>query len=217
MFSATKPTVTEDRIYCRDQVVTPELGIIQKTMRGHRASTTTPGGKAQAAVAMILRENKHGIEMLLIERSKREKDPWSGHLAFPGGHVEAGDTSLRKTAERETREEVGINLRCADFLGQLDDVKGATIPVVVSGYIYHITGPVRLNLDAEVQDAFWISLCDLLDPDRHVRYQSEFRGHRKSYAAIDLLGPGRPLLWGLTFRLVTQFCDLLNCSIPGTK
>ena len=103
---------------------------------------------------MILRENKHGIEMLLIERSKREKDPWSGHLAFPGGHVEAGDTSLRKTAERETREEVGINLRCAEFLGQLDDVTGATIPVVVSGYIYHLTGPVRLNLDTEVQDAF---------------------------------------------------------------
>ena len=57
--------------------------------------------------------------MLLIRRAEREGDPWSGHMAFPGGHIEAGESPL-EAAIRETEEEVGLSLtRHSTLLGPL--------------------------------------------------------------------------------------------------
>ena len=56
----------------------------------------------RAAVSIILRMNGGSIEILFILRALREGDPWSGQIAFPGGHFEPRDQSMRETAERET-------------------------------------------------------------------------------------------------------------------
>src|SRR5829696_5060960 len=73
---------------------------------------TEPGDLSlrRAAVALVLREGSEGPELLVIKRSEAEHDHWSGHLALPGGRVEAEDESLLATAVRETREEVGLDL-----------------------------------------------------------------------------------------------------------
>ncbi|KAG5458036.1 MAG: hypothetical protein BJ554DRAFT_1822 [Olpidium bornovanus] len=48
-------------------------------------------------------------EILFIKRATRAGDRWSGHVAFPGGKQEPSETA-RQTAERETREELGLDL-----------------------------------------------------------------------------------------------------------
>ena len=65
----------------------------------------------RAAVAMIFREVEDEPEILLIRRADREGDPWSGHIAFPGGRVDPTDISTQATAERETLEEIGLDLQ----------------------------------------------------------------------------------------------------------
>jgi len=41
---------------------------------------------ARCAVALFLHETaKDGVSVLMIRRADREGDPWSGHMAFPGG------------------------------------------------------------------------------------------------------------------------------------
>ena len=55
-----------------------------------------PGERARAAVALILEETPHGLNVLLIERSANVNDYWSGHIALPGGRRSA-------TVARETR------------------------------------------------------------------------------------------------------------------
>ena len=62
----------------------------------------------QAAVAIIVREINSQLEMLFIKRAEKEGDPWSGHMAFPGGHREPDDLGLKEAAERETLEEIGM-------------------------------------------------------------------------------------------------------------
>jgi 8-oxo-dGTP pyrophosphatase MutT (NUDIX family) len=88
-------------------------------------------GARRAAIALVLLEQESALEVLLIERAQRDGDPWSGHMALPGGHVEPSDSDLGATAERETFEEVGLDLqRWGERLGQLSDctpVRGVPI------------------------------------------------------------------------------------------
>ena len=161
-----------------------------------------------AAVAMILRRGRNDLEILFIERAAHENDPWSGNLAFPGGKVEQGE-ELRQTAERETFEEIGLDLGVAAYLGRLSDIAGANLPVRVSCFVYGVPGtdfvPV---LNDEVGDLFWIGLDDLLAAERHITTTVTFADKEFEVPAIRLPQPVKPMLWGLTYRLVMELLEL---------
>ncbi len=171
----------------------------------------------RAAVALILREGDDAApDLLFIERAHRDGDPWSGDLGFPGGKVEALDVSPRRAAERETLEEVGLELPEETFLGRLDDLQGAHLPIVVSCFVYALEKSPPLSTgEDEVVDAFWIPLPLLADPDRHRAATVRFRDEILTRPAIDLLGPGRPVLWGITYRLVGDFLNRLGLAPPA--
>jgi len=149
--------------------------------------------------------------MLFIKRALNENDPWSGNISFPGGKVENGDGEPRLTAERETLEETGLDLRDARLLGRLSDIAGARIQVHVSCFVYHAAeaGPFRL-MDDEVQEAFWVPLEALTDPARRGLKQVRFDGRSMVSQGISLPHPGEPVLWGLTYKLVMEFLGLLG-------
>jgi len=163
-------------------------------------------GKPEAAVAAILTDERDP-SLLFIHRVAHDRDPWSGHLAFPGGRIEELDASPRRAAERETREEIGLDLSDGRVLGQLDEITGSTILLCVACYVYLVGRLPDLDLNEEVADAFTVSLSGLADRDRWVEAEFEIKGVRRSYPAIDLGLDGKPLLWGLTYRFVTQILE----------
>ena len=63
-----------------------------------------------AAVAVIIDPFRLGNSLLLIRRRERSGDPWSGQIAFPGGHKATYDRTFLETSIREANEEVGILL-----------------------------------------------------------------------------------------------------------
>ena len=85
-----------------------------------------------AAVAAILRVTSEP-ELLFIKRAEVAHDPWSGHIAFPGGRMEVSDASLEATAVRETFEELAIDLHDGQILGRLDDIapRSRALPPVI--------------------------------------------------------------------------------------
>src|SRR5687767_10801396 len=98
----------------------------------------------RAAVAVILRDAPSGIEMLFIRRAEHPEDPWSGHMAYPGGRAEAHDPDLQATAMRETLEEIGIDLaRSAQLLGALDDIRamarGVPVDLAITPFVFRLT------------------------------------------------------------------------------
>lgn len=168
----------------------------------------------RAAVALLLREGGQGLEMLFIERAVCDGDPWSGNLGFPGGKVEEHDRNMRATAERETLEEIGVDLGGARRLGRLSDLVTVTLPVLVSCFVYGVGHPLPLRLSGEVREAFWVPLTTLSEPERHAITMVSFRGRTAPFPAIRLLPPDRPVLWGLTYRLVLQFFQVVGLD-PG--
>ncbi len=79
-----------------------------------RLADHTPGRnllrrlQKRSAVAMILQVREGELHILMIKRAEREGDPWSGHMAFPGGRMDKADAHGYAVAVRETAEEVGL-------------------------------------------------------------------------------------------------------------
>ena len=181
-------------------------------------STFTPvdipqDSRTQTAVAMLLRQGGDGPELLFIERASHDGDPWSGNIAFPGGKLEDGDSSLQRAAERETLEELGIDLNRARFLGRLSDIIGANLPVRVACFVYELEEPQPVTVSSEVHDAFWVPLHILYDPERNRLRTVSFAGRSLEAPSIALPQPDKPLLWGITYRLVMQLAALVSAEL----
>jgi 8-oxo-dGTP pyrophosphatase MutT (NUDIX family) len=161
-------------------------------------------GRRQAAVALLLRErDSRGLEILVIRRAENEHDPWSGHMALPGGGYEPGDHSVYDTARRETLEEIGIDLDEGLFLGRLDDVGPRRMPgqLVVSTVVVAIDADPGPLDPREVVEAFWIPVDSLVDETVEV---PDFPGSWPAFTYKD-----HYVIWGLTHRILTQLWGLI--------
>jgi 8-oxo-dGTP pyrophosphatase MutT (NUDIX family) len=150
------------------------------------------------------------LEILFIERAPRAGDPWSGDIGFPGGRMEEGDLDSRRTAERETLEEIGLDLHERRYIGRLSDIAGAHLPVQVSCHVYGVEGIPTFVLSHEVRDLFWVALADLNAPERQIIAPVRFGGEMLDRPAIRLPQAGKPVLWGITYRLITEFLELIR-------
>jgi 8-oxo-dGTP pyrophosphatase MutT (NUDIX family) len=188
------------------------LAKIQQALAEYRPQLIAGENRGRAAVAVVFRDDAGPMELLLIERANREGDPWSGDIAFPGGRIDEGDASPQAAAERETLEEVGLSLDAAASLGRLDDLFGmktTTSGIVVSAFVYHVHQPSVLTPNHEVQRAFWFPVDALLDRRRHIAYLEE-RGLRSP--GIVVADEGRRVVWGLTYRFLVHFLEILGHS-----
>ena len=167
----------------------------------------------QAAVAAIARDSDGGAELLFIRRADRDGDPWSGHVAFPGGRVDPGDVDAEAAAVRETLEEIGLDLRRhARPLGQLGDVvahaHGKPLPLVVRPYVYALgTTTPTLRLDGgEVRDAMWIPVGFLQDPANRGVLPWRVLGVTVEMPCYRWQ---EHVLWGLTLKMVDELLGAL--------
>jgi 8-oxo-dGTP pyrophosphatase MutT (NUDIX family) len=163
--------------------------------------------RPHAVVAAILRQAEQDTELLLIRRAEHESDPWSGHMALPGGHHSAGDESLLGTALRETAEEVGLDLRRdAEYLGCLGGVRaiarGRVRNLEIIPLVFALHGPAVLALDArEVTEAAWAKLSYLRSGAAHTDFDYEYEGTVRALPAYNV---GGRIVWGLTYRIVNE-------------
>ncbi len=98
------------------------IDTIRDNLARYESRRADTDGRIQAAVALVLVPGSEGPELLLIKRTERDDDPWSGQMAMPGGRRDEEDHDLLQTAIRETREETSVDLGEAEVLGELDDL-----------------------------------------------------------------------------------------------
>lgn len=166
-----------------------------------------------AAVAMLLRETDAGPEVLFIRRAEHPQDPWSGHMAFPGGRQHDEDATLLETAIRETREEVGLDLSShALHIGQLDDLqaiaRGKPQETVIRPFVFEVRGdsPVRAD-EREVAEALWAPLLPLYRGEADTVRPYRWHGTQIDFPAYDVRGR---VVWGLTYQMLRSFFRILG-------
>ena len=169
------------------------------------------GAPRRAAVAIVLRRSAESVvELLLIKRSERADDPWSGHVALPGGRFDPSDATLQDTAIRETREETGIDLaRDGLVLGMLDELRPRTPtlpPIIVTPFVAIVKPDVAIETSDEVAFAFWVALSELEDPALAIESSVLVRGATWRVPSYLL---GGQIVWGMTERILRNLQALL--------
>ena len=162
---------------------------------------------------MILRSGPDGApELLMIKRAEAEQDPWSGHVACPGGRMDPGDHDLRQTAIRETWEETGIDLaHDGRILGTLDDITPRTPrlpPLIIRPFVAIVRRGVALIQSEEVADVFWVPVSAIRTKSSWGKGVVDIR--TVGPTEVDVFRHGPHTVWGLTHRALSQFVQYLG-------
>lgn len=159
--------------------------------------------QAVAAVALVECGVEDNARFLVLQRSERADDPWSGQLALPGGRRDPVDESLLATAIRETYEECGLVLHPSELLKPLPlsyAGRHRGQPTPVQPFHFQISEAPSLLLDAqEVAAAFWVEKQQWMAPQNHVLAEP--------LAGLGLFPGfyvGSQFLWGFTYQVLVQ-------------
>ncbi|HXJ80822.1 MAG TPA: CoA pyrophosphatase [Candidatus Methylomirabilis sp.] len=193
--------------------------------RVRRALASMPPGAPPsegdlAAVALVLAGQPADLHVCLIRRAEHEHDRWSGHIALPGGRVDAEDVSALAAAIRETREEVGLRLDDAPCLGSLGTQPvrsaGRITGMSLSPFVFHLGATLEplTPTDGEVAEAFWVPLRHLLDPRNAARRPTPRDGVIFEFPAVLYEGH---YIWGLTYRVLGTFFEHMDLAIADPE
>ena len=194
------------------------VAAIRRAVAGSREHPRPPAPLSeQAAVAQVFAGADRDLSLCFIQRATHPRDPWSGQMALPGGRAGAADGSLRDAAVRETREEVGLRLERCQYLGA-----GQVIPLVRAGrptagsvapFVFYagVELPPLMPDPKEVTAAYWIPLAHLRDPRNRATLERVADGGTRRLPAIRF---GRQLIWGMTWRMVTNLLDRAAGAAP---
>lgn len=169
-----------------------------------------PAGTARAAVVLVLRAGKTQPEALFVVRATHERDPWSGHVALPGGREEETDRDLMDTALRELHEETGLELGRREIVGRLDDLHPVSshIPrIAITPFVAWRPRLGGVRGSAEIDGHFWVPVSELETPARRSSLTLRRDGATFRLPTIEYDGH---TVWGLTYSIIQNFLELLR-------
>ena len=178
----------------------------------------------RASVCVLVAGVDQTPGVCLIRRAKWADDPWSEHIALPGGS-RAGNETPAETVRREVREEVGISIADAEELTALPQLRirlaGRERTLLLDSFVYHVMGPVpELRCGPEIHSAFWAPVADLWNAANLDYLALGDRGDTLVYPAVRL---PQGTVFGITLRVLTLLSDRLGLplryleEIPGLR
>jgi len=167
----------------------------------------------RAAVLVPLFYRDGEFHLLFTQRSSKVTYH-KGQVSFPGGVHTKDDPSLLDTALRESYEEIGLEPKDVDILGELDDTVTIFSGFIISPFVALIPYPYPFKINAEeIDEVFDAPLSIFRNKDScRVEYQVVDNEVLPTYFYEY---KGRTV-WGATARIVNQLIWLLcpECGAP---
>ena len=161
------------------------------------------------AAVFVLLVQRERTNLLLIRRSDRG-DPWSNHIAFPGGHVDQADASVLEAAYRETLEEVGIDRGAIELLGDLGHFQTMTGGVDLHTFIglWAADSPPRPD-PVEVAEVIEVPVARLLEEHDRLGFAAQHGDRLGEHLCYPLEGG---TIWGVTARIIHHLFELIGST-----
>lgn len=145
----------------------------------------------KAAVGIL----QNGEKVLLIKRREFPGDPWSGNIAFPGGHIKDNET-IQQGLIREIGEEVNLSLRESQIVRPLQSMAPFRAPeLIVYPFVLEVDDFSSAAPGPEVAEIKAVNLM-------------EYRITRNPQNGFPALDYGGWIVWGLTYRIITGFLGI---------
>lgn len=158
---------------------------------------------ASVLFPIVLRDS--GPAVLFTQRTEHLRDH-PGQISFPGGRVEADDTSPAHTALREAQEEIGLSPAHIEIIGYLPEYRTGT-GFRVTPVVALVRPPFELRPDpAEVAGIFEVPLAFLMDFANHQQHSAHYRGKLRHYFAMPY---GEYFIWGATAGIIVTLARAL--------
>jgi 8-oxo-dGTP pyrophosphatase MutT (NUDIX family) len=146
--------------------------------------------------------------ILLTQRSAHLNDH-AGQIAFPGGKIDAIDSSPLDAALREAEEEVGLSRDFVEPIGYLD-LYGTAFGFRILPTVARVRPGFQLTINhSEVDDAFEVPLSFLMNPANHQVHSKEFRGMERFYYAMPF---AERYIWGATAGMLRVLYERIYSS-----
>ena len=160
-----------------------------------------------AAVLFLIIKRKNGLKVVLTKRSDELKHH-PGQVAFPGGKLKLSQESPWLCALREAQEEIGLNPKIVQNIGEIQTHR------TITGYeVKPFVGQVLVENvsflpdEKEVAEIFEVPLEFLLAKENMTLHLREIDGKKRGYYAIPY---GPHYIWGATARIIKSFSDLIH-------
>jgi 8-oxo-dGTP pyrophosphatase MutT (NUDIX family) len=159
----------------------------------------------RAGVLLLLFPNKNKLNVVFIRRPSFMKNH-AGQIAFPGGQYELKDNNLLETALREAVEEIGINAKHVEIIGQLSPIFVKVSNFFIQPFIGWSTFIPAFKIDTnEVTGIHIIPVDDFVNPET-VQSQKVDTTHGSiefpGYLVDDIF------IWGATAMILSEFIEV---------
>ena len=178
----------------------------QPEIATERPWTTQAAVRASVLVPIVTREQP---TVILTERTTH-LSTHSGQVAFPGGKQDESDVDAAHTALREAHEEIGLEHRFVEVIGELPTYTTGS-RFIITPVIALVSPDHALKLNAyEVADAFEVPLEFLMNPAHHRHHVMELDSGRREWLSMPYMdGGSERFVWGATAAMLRNLYRFL--------
>ncbi len=171
---------------------------------------TAPTDVRLASVLCLLYPKNGQLHLPLIQRVITKRDKHSGQMSFPGGKIEATDTSYQAGALREANEEIGVLTEDIKILGELTPLyipasNFQVFPFI--GYVDYV--PNFIPQLREVAEVVEVALAELIAPAT-LKYKSMQFKNKYTVKDVPYFDVNGKTVWGATAMMLSEFVALIN-------
>ena len=158
-----------------------------------------------SSVLILLFEENNSFNFILTLRSKKV-ETHKGQISLPGG-VQEKNESLKETALRETKEEIGALPETIEIIGELSSIYIPFSGHKVQPYVGWASAPPKLIPSAhEVERIIIVPVNELIDEENQTQKKTTLRGIPVTMPYFSLKGE---IVWGATSMILSEFKQII--------